>query len=77
MHIQEVEEDLEGVCHDFEAMPGHGLKCAVSGVESYTRQTEWKYSKLTTREVCVHSSLNLMVRDIEMGAGSRKYQVGV
>ena len=77
VRTQEVDEELEGECLDFEAVPGHGLKCTVSGVEAYTHKTEWRYSKLISREVCPTSSAhNLMVRDIEMGAASRKYKVG-
>lgn len=74
-YLQEVGEELGGECEDFEAVPGHGLKCVVSGMEGYARKKEWRYSKLFQRDVCVHTSLNMMVRDIEMGAGSRKYQV--
>jgi len=73
-----VGEKLEGHCQDFEAVPGLGLKCCVSGLEDYCKETEWKYSKTISREVCVPvGNVNLMVRDIEMGVATRLYQVRV
>lgn len=74
--MQEVDEEYEGECRDFEAVPGYGLKCSVSGLEAYTRKTEWKYSRLMTRHVCVSTNTNLMVKDIELGpVTSRSYRV--
>lgn len=67
---------LEGDCQDYEAVPGHGLKCSVSGMERYTSKTEWRYSTVFCRSECVTApGVDLMVRDIEMGAGTRTYQV--
>ncbi len=70
-----MDEDYEGECCGFEAVPGYGLKCSVSGLEAYTRREEWKYSRLMTRQVCVSTHTNLMIKDIELGAASRTYKV--
>ncbi len=75
--LQEVGE-VGGTCRNFEAVPGYGLKCSVSGLEAYTDPpSEWKYSKVISRMECVQTrrGFDLMVRDIEMGAGTRTYQV--
>lgn len=75
--FQELKEELKGECRDFQAVPGHGLKCAVSGLQEYTRETEWTYSKVLSREVCVQTDVNLMIRDIELGPSERVYQVRI
>ena len=75
--VQEVSDELEGECHEFEAVPGRGLKCLVSGMEDYTQKMEWKYSRVISRENCVDTNINLMVQDIEMGTSSRVYKVSI
>ncbi len=72
-----MDEDFEGECKNFEVVPGYGLKCSVSGMEAYTRSVKWKYSRLMARHVCVSTTANFMVKDIELGAGSRAYEVSL
>ena len=71
-----MDEEYEGECQEFEAVPGHGLKCRVSGLETYTGKVQWKYSRLMTRQVCINTHNSLMVKDIELGpTTSRSYKV--
>ena len=73
---QELGESLEGECSDFEAVPGRGLKCTVSGVEGYMGE-EKKPSQAVTREPCVTPQTSLVdPPPISEGAQqSRRYQV--
>ena len=74
---QVLEGCLEGECSDFEAASGHGLKCVVSGVESYAHITEWKYIKGLTRHVQVSTDHSLMQDDLTGASPTRQYQVRV
>ena len=70
-------EDLEGECSDFEAASGHGLKCTVSGMDSYAQITKWKYTKGLTRNVLVSTDLSLIQDDLIGASPSRQYKVSV
>ena len=61
-------DHLEGECTDFEAVPGHGLKCKVTGVEGGAGK---KDAKTFSRHPCVTMTTPLVGSNKE----SRIYQV--
>ena len=65
-----------GECCDFEAVPGHGLKCTVCGVEEYSVPTKWAYSSTITRQLYVQSPLSLVPEQSQGASLPRSYQVG-
>ena len=73
--IQELGDDMEGDCSEFEAIPGHGLQCTISGVESYAKITKWRYSKIAKRECLVATDQTLVVEESGGAGVSRKYKV--
>ncbi len=77
--FQELGKKVDGMCTDFQAVPGRGLSCHVSEIEAELgEESEWRYSKTMAREECVSPRCNLMVKDIEQGAAaSRMYSVSV
>ena len=62
---------MEGECIDFEAVPGHGLKCKVTGVEGYTGGAGRGNAKTFSRQPCVTMTTPLVGSNKE----SRIYQV--
>ena len=56
---------------DFEAVPGHGLKCKVTGVEGYPGGAGKKDAKTFSRHPCVTMTTPLVGSNKE----SRIYQV--
>ena len=74
--MQALGGDITGKCVDFEAVPGHGLKCSVSGVEKYTKPVEWTYKSTLTRFPCVSTSQSFVPQIENTGASPpRNYQV--
>ena len=74
---QELGKEVAGTCTDFQAVPGHGLRCHVGDMEEHVGESEWKYSKLMSRDECVSSRSNFMAKDIELEAATRKYSVSL
>ena len=70
-------EDLEGESTDFEAASGHGLKCTVSGMESYAHIAKWKYTKGLTRHVLFSTDHTLMQDDLAGASPTRQYKVSL
>lgn len=69
-------DNITGNCTDFEAVPGHGLKCSVSGIEKYTKPVEWTYTSTLTRYPCVNTSQTFVPQNKNTGASPpRNYQV--
>ena len=64
-------DHLEGECMDFEAVPGHGLKCKVTGVEGYVGGAGKGNAKIFSRQPCVTMTTPLVGSNKE----SRTYQV--
>ena len=59
---------MPGVCTGYEAVPGKGLKCMVSGVEGIAAPGEgdiFNTTKNIVRQEFVHASKSLQQRDIE------------
>ncbi len=48
MHSQELGKEPEGECFGFEAVPGRGLQCSVSGVEAYAGSTAAAHTERST-----------------------------
>ena len=62
---------MEGECIDFEAVPGHGLKCKVTGVDGYVGGAGKGNDKTFSRQPCVTMTTPLVGSNKE----SRTYQV--
>ena len=73
--LQALGGDLKGECRDFEAVPGHGLKCTVWGVEEYSVPAKWTYSSTIVRHPCVQSPLSLIPEQSKGASLPRIYQV--
>ena len=71
---------MEGVCSDFQAISGHGLKCSVSGVESHAhaQDTTGEYTKGLRRQVVVTTDQSLNIKERGIAATpTRHYEVSI
>ena len=74
--LQELGSMITGECKDFQVVPGHGLKCVVSGVETYASQRQTDVlglPKVASRCVCVDSETSFFTN--EEASQTRKYDV--
>ena len=69
--IKELGDQLNGRCSDFEAVPGHGLKCKVSGVEGYAAGVSERETQNFSRYPCVTLARPL----VGITGHPREYQV--
>ena len=73
---QEFGEIIHGDCNDFEAVPGHGLKCTISGLEKYSRE-ECHDSNMIIRHAYVTTETSLVAENMEGASPTKKYQVRI
>ena len=68
-------ERLDGECLDFQASPGHGLQCTVTGVERGEEEGGRKGGRVT-RQLCQDTDLTLGKLTREDGSG-QSYRVSL
>ena len=75
---QELGGSIQGECTDFQAVPGHGLQCIVSGVEEYAVR-EGEISESLTKHLYSSTEVSLVPSNCKELLGTayvpRKYQV--
>ncbi len=72
--LQSLGGELRGECRDFEAVPGHGLKCSVWGVESQSN-TSMDNNELIKRHIVIQTTSSLLPQQSSGASLPRNYQV--
>ncbi|XP_064404796.1 copper-transporting ATPase 1-like isoform X4 [Halichondria panicea] len=67
--------ELRGECRDFEAVPGHGLRCTVWGVDQYSKSDTWGDTTPLKRLIVVQSTSSLLPQQSNGASPSRNYEV--
>ena len=73
---QELGGSIQGECTDFQAVPGHGLQCIVSGVEEYAVR-EGESSETLTRHVNSSTEISLVPNNCQATYVPKKYHVSI
>ena len=67
--------ELRGECRDYEAVPGHGLRCTVWGVDQYSKSDTWGDTTPLKRLIVVQSTSSLLPQQSEGASPPKSYEV--